>query len=135
MPQLINEIQIYKVSNCWKKSIELPVIPVIFDFGEYPCLIDSGSDHSYLNSIIGQALGLDIARGREYKSKGITGVEFLAYFHKIKFKVGGWEYEAEFGFSSDVIIHFGILGREDFFNLFKVIIENPQKLIELRPYN
>ena len=24
-----------------KKIIELPVIPIIFDFGEYPCLIDS----------------------------------------------------------------------------------------------
>jgi len=24
---------------------------------------------------------------------------------------------------------------EEFFNLFKVIIEHPQKIIELRPYN
>ena len=76
------------------KRIELPLIPVAFkNGGGCLCLIDSGADYCYLDARIGEALGIDVRSGKFFKSKGITGTEFSAYFHKISFIVGGWDYE------------------------------------------
>lgn len=36
------------------------------------------------------------------KGRGIAGNEFTAYFHRIKFKTGGWDREAEIGFSYEL---------------------------------
>ena len=116
--------------------IELPLIPIAFkNGGGCFCLIDSGADYSYLNSSIGEALGIDIKSGKIFKSKGITGRVFTAYFHRINFIIGGWDYESNFGFSYELGTPFGILGRDDFFNLFKIIFKHPKRIIDIVPFN
>jgi len=65
------------------------------------------------------------------KSKGVTGQEFKAYFHKLDFYIGGWKYIGNFGFSEDLGTPFGILGREDFFNIFKITFKHPKRKIEI----
>ena len=109
------------------------MIDVTFPFGRYLCLVDSGAEFCYFHGKIGELLGLKIKEGKEIKSKGITGHQFTAYLHKIKLKIGGWSYEIEVAFSYDLGTPFGILGREGFFNLFKICFHHPKKEIELKP--
>jgi hypothetical protein len=118
-----------------RNFIELPLIPVAFKKeGGCFCLIDSGADYSYLDANIGEALGLDVKSGKIFRSKGITGREFTAYFHKINFIVGGWNFEGNFGFSYELGTPFGILGRDDFFTLFKITFKHPKKIIDIVPF-
>ena len=115
--------------------IELPLIPVAFkNGGGCLCLIDSGADYCYLDARIGEALGIVVRSGKFFKSKGITGTEFSAYFHKISFIVGGWDYEGNFGFSYELGMPFGILGRDDFFTLFRITFKHPKKVIDIVPF-
>ena len=114
------------------KFVELPLIDVTFPFGRYLCLIDSGAEFCYFHGKIGELLGLNVKQGREIKSRGITGDDFTAYLHKIRIKIGGWDYEIEVGFSYELGTPFGILGREGFFDLFKICFNHPEKEIELK---
>ena len=114
------------------KFIELPLIDVTFPFGCYFCLVDSGADFCYFHGKIGEMLGLDVKRGEVMKSWGITGKEFTIYLHKIKFKIGGWDFGVKVGFSYELGVPFGILGREGFFSLFKVCFDHLKKEIELK---
>lgn len=109
------------------KFVELPLIDIIFPFGRYFCLVDSGAEFCYFHAKIGEILGLKIKEGRVISSRGITGGEFTAHFHTVNIKIGGWDYEIEAGFSYELGTPFGILGREGFFNLFKVCFSHPKK--------
>jgi len=115
------------------KFVELPLIDITLPFGRYLCLVDSGAELCYFHGKIGELLGLKVRDGKEIKSRGITGEQFVAYLHKIKVKIGGWDYEIEVGFSYELGTPFGILGREGFFNLFKICFHHLKKEIELKP--
>jgi len=115
------------------KFVELPLVDVIFSFGRYFCLVDSGAEFCYFHGKIGELLGLKVTEGREIESQGITADKFTAYLHYVRFKIGGWDHEMEVAFSYDLGTPFGILGREGFFNLFKVCFSHSQKEIELKP--
>lgn len=115
--------------------VSLPLIEITFPKGNFICLVDSGADFCYLPAVIGEALSIDIRKGEKKGGKGITGRPFEAYFHTIEFKIGGWEYKAKIGFSYELGVPFGILGREGFFSLFKKVCFNHRKEeIELTPY-
>jgi len=116
-----------------KKFVELPLIDITLPFGRYLCLVDSGAEFCYFHGKIGELLGLKVKDGKEIESRGITGDQFVAYLHKIKVKIGGWDYEIEVGFSYELGTPFGILGREGFFNLFKICFHHLKKEIELKP--
>lgn len=117
-----------------KPSIPLPIIEVElmtkFGFFNYPCLIDSGADWCFWHAKeIGEdLLSLNIREGEKIKKvRGITGAELEAYLHKIKFKIGGWEYEEKIAFAYNLNVPFGILGRQGFFNLFREVCFNQNK--------
>jgi len=114
------------------KFIELPLIEIRLNNLHYLCLVDSGAEFCYFHGEIGEKLGLDVRNGEIMKSRGITGSEFTAYLHKIRFKIGSWDFEAKVSFSYELGVPFGILGREGFFSLFKVYFNHPKKEIELK---
>jgi len=115
------------------KFVELPLIDMTLPFGRYLCLVDSGAEFCYFHGKIGELLGIKVREGKEIKSRGITGSEFTSYFHKVKVKIGGWDYEINISFSYELGTPFGVLGREGFFNLFKVCFNHLKKEIELKP--
>lgn len=119
------------------KFIELPLIEIdLMGIVNVLCLVDSGADYSYFQADIGESiLGLNIKEGNMRKSKGITGHELTVYFHKVDFLTGGLKYEGNFGFSYDLGIPFGILGREDFFKIFRVTFNQPKREIEVIDFN
>ena len=71
-----------KLPTAEAKFVELPLIDVVFAFGRYFCLVDSGAEFCYFHGKIGELLGLDVSSGETIKSRGVTGGEFVAYFHR-----------------------------------------------------
>ena len=118
------------------KHVDMPIIPIgIPEHGQYACLVDSGSDYSFLPIAIGEYLGLDIKKGKSIDIGGITGHKMIAYFHNIKFTIGGWEHEGEIDFSYELGTDFGIWGRDILFEKYKVIFDQHKKIVELKDYN
>lgn len=116
------------------KFVSLPLLEIGFPKINCMFLVDSGADYCYLPASIGEALGINIESGEKRESKGITGKSFTAYFHTINCKIGGWDHKIEMGFSYNLGVPFGILGRNNFFDLFKVCIDNKNEEVELKPY-
>ena len=119
-----------------RKRLLRPVIPVRIINGDktqrYECLIDSGADYCIFHAGIGEIIELDIKSGPILKFSGTGGIKQNAYFHDIHIEVGGWKYSCYAGFSYDIEnLPFGILGQEDFFNLFVVILDKEKERIEL----
>ena len=89
-----------------KKSTFRPVIQIDFEsnngtFG-YFVLIDSGADYCIFHAKIGELLGLDIKSGKPLTFYGTSGEAQKAYFHKVRFRIGGIDHECEVGFSYDM---------------------------------
>ena len=122
-----------KLPSIDNKFIELPLVEInLMGIVKVLCLVDSGADFSYLHADKGESiLGLNIKEGLMRKSRGVTGQEFTAYFHKLDFYIGGWKHVGSFGFSYDLGTPFGILGREDFFNISKITFKHPKRKIEI----
>lgn len=116
------------------KFVSLPVFEISFSKLDIPFLVDSGADYCYLPATYGEVLNIDITSGEKRESKGITGALFTSYFHNINCKIGGWDHELRIGFSYELGVPFGILGRENFFRLFKVCIDHKNEEVELKPY-
>lgn len=124
----------YRLPSKITKHIDIPMIPIGLNFGQYPCLVDSGSDYSFLHGVIGEALGLNVTEGTQIDIGGITGNRMIAYFHKIHFNIGGWDFNEDYGFSYELGTDLGILGRDILFNKYKVIFNQRKKIVELKDY-
>lgn len=117
------------------KFVSLPLLEINFSKANFIFLVDSGADYCYLPASVGEVLDIDVkSTGEKRESKGITGTPFTSYFHTIDCKIGGWNYKIKIGFSYDLGVPFGILGRENFFDLFKVCIDHKGEEVELKPY-
>jgi len=106
-----------------------PVIPVTLrykdEFIHYEALVDSGADISIFHAEVGEYFGFNnVGHHRPLEAFGIGGKVALYYTHKIIVEIGGWSYEIEAGFMSDVsgrMVSYGVLGQKGFFNLFKSV--------------
>jgi len=120
--------------------VDLPLIDIALDtqngVASYYCLVDSGADYCYFHADIVSAMGIkDIKTGKLKPTTGIVkGAALEAYLHTITYKVGGWENKAEIAFSSELSVPYGILGRNGFFDYFKVEFNHPKKEIKLIPF-
>jgi len=126
----------------YKTTIPMPIIEVVLSppsGGEtfrYPCLVDSGAEYCYFHAkgIGRDLLKLVIEDGEAMDIKGIAGISLEGYLHKIHYKLGGWDFEAEVCFVPELKAPFGILGRAGFFDFFKVQFEHRKEIIELKDY-
>ena len=123
-----------------RKHIKRPVIPIEVKYNEntikYLALIDSGADFCIFHAQIGEALGIDIKKGKALEFYGIIGDKKEAFFHNILIGVGGLEKECYCGFSyefDETKMPYGILGQKGFFNLFKVLLDYKKEQIEIKP--
>ena len=119
---------------------DLPIIEITLETRRgtamYHCLVDSGADYCYFHADVANAMGIkDIKKGKLKPTTGIVkGAALEAYLHIISYKVGGWENKAEIAFSSELSVPYGILGRNGFFDYFKVEFNHPKKEIQLTPF-
>lgn len=118
-----------------------PVIPIKLKNGKeeigYHVLVDSGADMCLFDAEIGEAIGIDIKKGRMKEVFGVGGKASIYYWHKVTIEVGGWEYKIDAGFMPSVsgsgrVMPYGIVGQLGFFEFFKVIFDRAKGEIELK---
>lgn len=118
------------------KHIYRPIIPITLEFESrkigYEALLDSGADWNLFHSIIGEAIGVTVEKGKKISFRGIGGGDFTAYFHTLTVTIGGWPYTMYCGFSSDIPMNSkGVLGHSGFFDSFMVKFNTPKLEVEL----
>jgi len=122
------------------KHIPIPLIDVGIKIPKrlgmifYNCLIDSGADQTYFHGDVGRSLGLKIEEGEPSTGRGIAGQTFIAYKHKVIYNIGGTDIKDFIYLSDDLGTPFGILGRQGFFDHFKVCFEQKKEMVEIKPY-
>ncbi len=123
----------------YSKSVFRPVIPIKLknknlEIG-YEVLVDSGADLCIFDAEIGEAIGIDIKKGKPQEVFGVGGKASIYYLHKITIEVGGWSYKINAGFMPNVagkIMQYGIVGQKGFFDIFVVKFDLLKKIVELK---
>ena len=116
-----------------------PVVPIKLINGtdsiNYEVLVDSGADLCIFNSEIGEAIGIDIQRGKAQEVFGVGGKASVFYLHPVTIDVGGWQYKIEAGFMPSVgnkIMKHGLVGQKGFFEHFIVKFDLKKEEIEIK---
>lgn len=101
----------------------------------YEVLVDSGADFCIFNSEAGEAIGIDIKKGKMQEVFGVGGKSSIYYLHKLQIEVGGWIHEIEAGFMPDVAgrtMPYGLVGQRGFFENFIVTFDMKKEELELK---
>lgn len=98
---------------------------------DIPALVDSGADTSYFGPAHAQFLGVHIPSGVKEKCEGTSGPTDCYYHKNITLEVGGHRLKLCAHFDESWNKPFAILGREGFFERFKVTIDESKKRVEL----
>jgi len=89
-------------------------------FKFYP-YVDSGADINLFPRADCKLLGFNLRKGNSFDIGGVTGHTLKCYNHRLKFRIGDEEFEAEIGFTnSDKIPR--LLGRKDVLNNFTICL-------------
>ena len=101
----------------------------------YEVLVDSGADFCIFNAEAGEALGIDVKKGKMKEVFGVGGKVSLYFLHKVQIEIMGRAYEIEAGFMPDVagrIAPYGLVGQRGFFENFVVKFDLKKEEIELK---
>ena len=116
-----------------------PVMPIKLKNGNrnigYEVLVDSGADICIFNSEIGEAIDIDIKRGKQKEVFGVGGKSSVYFLHDVEIEVGGWSYRIEAGFMPNVsgnVMSYGVVGQKGFFNNFIIKFDLLKEEIELK---
>jgi hypothetical protein len=119
-----------------------PVIPIKLKNGSasigYEVLVDSGADLCIFDAEIGEAIGIDIAKGRKEEVFGVGGKASFYYLHKVEIEVGGWTYKIDAGFMPNVagrIMPYRLVGQNGFFENFIVKFDLLKGEVEIKTRN
>lgn len=94
-------------------------------FRFYP-YVDSGADINLFPRADCKLLGFNLKKGEAFEIGGVTGHTLKAYLHRLHFRIGKEEFEAEIGFAnSDKIPR--LLGRKDVLDCFTICLNGKQK--------
>ena len=97
---------------------------------DYYALIDSGSIISFFREDIAERLGIVIENGEEITLKGVGGW-IKGYKHELIIEVNRKRFSCPVVFSRDYFISLNILGRNSFFEKFKITFDEAQKRVIL----
>jgi hypothetical protein len=99
---------------------------------ETTAIIDSGCDRIMLNAELAEALGIHKDKCRKRKVTGIIDQGVESFIAKVKVEIEGFNdlFEVSVTFVPGLRIS-GLLGQNDFFDIFKVKFEKRQKTFEL----
>lgn len=93
----------------------------------FNAIVDSGSPYCMFHANVAEYLGTDVDKGIESKIGGISqGAGEPVYFHQVRLYVeSDWMIDVTAGFVKRLSIA-GILGRNGFFDSFKVMFDQSQ---------
>lgn len=116
------------------RGLLFPVVPLRFHIGkkviDSGALIDSGATISIFKADVALSLGLEIEKGREIWLGGVGG-HIKGYQHEVKIEVAGKKFICPIVFSREYLVSFNLLGRQEFFNRFKIVFEEKKNLVRL----
>ncbi len=116
-----------------------PVIPVTLlykgAYVDYEVLIDSGSDHCFFDSDVGEDIGISRSNSEIREVFGVGGKISLYHNHKLTLKIGEGSFETEVGFMPNLggnIVSYGIVGQKGFFDRFIIKFDYIKGEVELK---
>ena len=125
----------YKLYN----STLRPVIPLRLRrnnvFVSCEVLVDSGADICLFNENLGEALGIDVRKGKACELFGVGGKASVFFMHNIIIEVGENQYKIEAGFMPNVagnIMPYGLVGQKGFFEKFIVKVDLLNEEVEFK---
>ena len=90
---------------------------------KFEAIIDSGASKCIFHSDIGKAVGLNIEKGEEEATTGVSGQPTMTYLHHVSLYVpGGHIIRIKAGFTAELPVA-AILGRSGFFEHFKITFD------------
>ncbi|MEK7518147.1 MAG: retroviral-like aspartic protease family protein [Patescibacteria group bacterium] len=103
-----------------------PVVPLSLKFGhkkkEFFALVDSGATISIFRSEVADSLGINVNSGKEIYLGGVGG-RIKGYIHKLEVEIAGKQFVCPVVFSYEYLVSFNLLGRDVFFEQFRIIFE------------
>ncbi|MDO8487623.1 MAG: hypothetical protein Q7S45_04975 [Candidatus Curtissbacteria bacterium] len=140
MPTLVGEYINFVVQDKEGKFLEMiyrPHIWFMFKINHkftrpVAGLIDSGADRNLFPAEVGEVLGLNVKKGKEYVTTGIGNHQIITYRHLgiELFFDQGFHFRTEVDFSYDMSTL--LLGGIGFFDRFKkVILQKEAEIVEL----
>ena len=125
-----------KFPYSYRKQQLFPIIPVTVSIESYDistdALLDSGANISVFRQEIAECLGLQIESGEEILLHGLGG-RVMGYIHEVTMKVEQIAFPCKVVFSSELTVGINLIGRQDFFEKFKVTFNenNKEVILEL----
>lgn len=109
-----------------------PFIPTKLYYGDKNVktygLLDSGSTLSVFRNEIAEDLGIEIHSGQEKMLQSASGL-IRVFIHPLTVEVDKERFNMNIGFSGELSTSFNILGREGFFEHFRITFDERQKKI------
>jgi len=120
----------YRFSYLTLRGKHYPLIPIRLRYGDNAiktyALVDSGSTLSVFRAEIADSLGMRLEDGEKIALQS-ANAPLTVYAHRLQAAVEGETFELRVGFSRDLLTSFNILGREGFFERFRITF-NERKL-------
>ena len=111
-----------------------PVIPLRFFFKnkiiDSSALVDSGATVSIFRTDVAEDLGIIVENEKVIYLGGVGG-RIKGYLHKLKIGVSNKQFICPVVFSREYLVSFNLLGREVFFNNFRIIFEEKRNYLKL----
>ena len=111
-----------------------PIIPLRLHLNlkkvDTSALIDSGATVSIFRPDVAGDLGVKIEEGKKIFLGGVGG-RIKGYLHKLQIEVAGKKFFCPVVFSYEYLVSFNLLGRNTFFEKFRIIFEEKKNSLKL----
>ena len=123
-----------KFKYATRRDRQFPIIPITLIKGNLTIdidgLIDSGANISVFREEIAECLEIAIEDGEEILLQGLGG-RIVGYIHELRVRVDDEEFPCKAVFSKELTVGLNILGREGFFEYFRVTFDERAKEVIL----
>ena len=97
-------------------------------------LVDSGASFSVFRAEVLDYLGVPLTQGKRLSLEGIGG-RIWGYLHRLSAGVGATRFPLSVVFSRELTVSFNLLGRENFFQEFRVTFDERARVTHLQVYD
>jgi len=115
------------------RDVMAPMIPIKMKgqdrWFEFWAFVDSGATYSIFASKEAEDLGIDLKQDKKTMVVVGDGNHIPVYLFQIPVSIGEIEFTAEVGFSDRLGVGFNLLGRRDFFDIFKVCFSDREEKV------
>jgi hypothetical protein len=100
---------------------------------EFEAFVDTGASFSIFHAEVAKMLNIKHWRGKLVFVTVGDGGSIPVYEHRLKVRFSEKEFFANIGFSSRLGVGVNLIGREDFFEKFRICFNDRDKVLETTP--